>query len=182
MVERIKITRPLADSAGVSPFVGSRRTEARQGRMAGAADTPYVPPVLCARGRITQGLGYDPLLDKNLTGKACYHGRFLLPGCLFASAFIASTFTGYLRSKRMYRHLRKSGLVTKDGHIGMCDDGPSHLIVSAVTTNRPAPSLFLYFSISLFLSLFLFLFISLSLFHALPHYIVQWTNRPTETI
>lgn len=54
-------------------------------------DTPYLPPRLQLRSDRPVGLGYDPLLDPNLNG--------------------------FLGSRRMYLHLRKQGLVTKQGEI-----------------------------------------------------------------
>jgi len=56
-----------------------------------AADTPYLPPRLQLRSDRVAGLGYDPLQDPNLNG--------------------------FLGSRRMYLHLRKQGLVTRDGEI-----------------------------------------------------------------
>ena len=45
------------------------------------SDPPFVPPVVRSRSARGEGLGYDPLQDPNLTG--------------------------YLRSKPVFRHLRK---------------------------------------------------------------------------
>jgi hypothetical protein len=76
--------------------------------------TPFAPPLVKARSHKPQGLGYDALLDPNLTECVAAPAP---AGCPPLTRRMHHPPCRFLRSKPVFQHLRKQRLVTDTGRI-----------------------------------------------------------------